>query len=169
MDENHSKRISGLTFSYNELCTQFAPYHVIHLYMLYLYVLCLNFYSYIYIYMHRPISILPIYIRVTSLVLRQSYERQGVPNHQQLVCFFQQLDQVNNSGTSKLCNTDHFVRGIHRWPVDSPHEVISNAWNVSMSIRHHSKHAVLSSSSPPSLYIILSPYLHVNAPQWCSI
>ena len=42
-------------------------------------------------------------------------------------------DQSRHQSIASLA----FVRGIHRWPVNSPHKRASNAENVSISWRHH--------------------------------
>ena len=48
-------------------------------------------------------------------------ERDGVSNHQRLDCLLTRLlgaDQRNHQSSASLA----FVKGIHRWPVDSPHK-----------------------------------------------
>ena len=42
-------------------------------------------------------------------------------------------DQRKHQSSASLA----FVRGIHRWPVNSPHKMASNAENVSIWWRHH--------------------------------
>ena len=143
MDKNYTNRILGSTM------------RTVHALFCYPFI---GFFSYIYIYVCVCVYVcvcIDQFYNFTHISQRYFADTGAIiwasrrPQSPATGLFVQQLDQVNNSGTSKLCNTDHFMRGIHRWPVDSPPEVISNAWNVSMSTRHHSKHAVLSSSSPP--------------------
>ena len=43
------------------------------------------------------------------------------------------VDQRKHQSSASLA----FVRGIHRWPVNSPHKKASNAENVSIWWRHH--------------------------------
>ena len=47
--------------------------------------------------------------------------RDGVSNHQPHDCLLNRLFRCRSKTTSKLCVTG-FVRGIHRWPVNSPHK-----------------------------------------------
>ena len=57
----------------------------------------------------------------------------GVSNHQPQDCFssvYSGADKRKHQSSESLA----FVRGIHRWPVNSPH---SNAENVSIWCRHH--------------------------------
>ena len=42
-------------------------------------------------------------------------------------------DQRKHQSSASLA----FIRGIHRWPVNSPHKMASNAENVSIWWRHH--------------------------------
>ena len=75
-------------------------------------------------------------------------EPDGVSNHQPHDCLLNRYsgaDQRKYQSSTSLA----FVRGIHRWPVNSPHkgpvtrkmfpfdDVIMNAERVSMSWRHH--------------------------------
>ena len=70
-----------------------------------------------------------------------------------------------------------FVRGIHRWPVNSPHKMASNAENVSIWWRHHELsacHAVhlyitvlclvvwLSAVLRACFFFLVSLYIHNN-------
>ena len=48
-------------------------------------------------------------------------ERDGVSNHQRLGCLLNRLVRRRSKKPSKLLITG-FVRGIHRWPVNSPHK-----------------------------------------------
>ena len=59
-------------------------------------------------------SIIPIYFRVTSLQWRHD-ECDGVSNHRRLDCL---LSQRKHQSSASLA----FVRGIHWWPLDSPHK-----------------------------------------------
>ena len=47
--------------------------------------------------------------------------RDGVSNHRCLDCLLNRLFMRKSKKISKLCVTGH-VRGIHRWPVNSPHK-----------------------------------------------
>ena len=50
-----------------------------------------------------------------------SNDRHGVANHRSIECLFNSLFRL----TTKKHQSSHycpFVRGIHRWPVDSPHK-----------------------------------------------
>ena len=59
---------------------------------------------------------------LTSTALHWRYnERHGVLNHQHIDCLVSRLFRHTWSKTSKLRVTG-FVKGIHRWPVDSPHK-----------------------------------------------
>ena len=49
------------------------------------------------------------------------YERYGVSNNQRLYCLLIRLFRRRSKKTSKLRVTG-FVRKIHQWPVNSPHE-----------------------------------------------
>ena len=48
-------------------------------------------------------------------------ERDGVSNHQRLDCLLNRLFRPRSKKTSKLRSLA-FVRGIHRWPMGSPHK-----------------------------------------------
>ena len=48
-------------------------------------------------------------------------EPDGVSNHRRLDCLLKRLFRRRSKKTSKLRVTA-FVRGIHRWPVNSPHK-----------------------------------------------
>ena len=48
-------------------------------------------------------------------------ESDGVSNHQHHDCLLNRLSRCRSKKTPKLRVTD-FVRGIHRWPVNSPHK-----------------------------------------------
>ena len=64
-------------------------------------------------------------ITVTSL------EHHDISSHQQLDCLFNSLLGLTTKQTIiKLCITGPFVRGIHRWPVDSLYKgpVMQNAF-----------------------------------------
>ena len=49
-------------------------------------------------------------------------EHDGVSNHQPHDCLFKRLFRRISKKTSKLRVTGLCVRGIHRWPVNSPHK-----------------------------------------------
>ena len=50
-------------------------------------------------------------------------ERDGVSNHQPHDCLLNRLFKTQIKETSKLRLTGQaFARGIHRWPVNSPHK-----------------------------------------------
>ena len=49
-------------------------------------------------------------------------ERDGVSNHRRHDCLLNRLFRRISKKTSKLRGTLAFVRGIHRWPVNSPHK-----------------------------------------------
>ena len=53
-----------------------------------------------------------------------SYECPGVSKYRQLNCLFKNLFRLTTEETSKLRITHHwsFVRGNHRWPVESPYK-----------------------------------------------
>ena len=63
-------------------------------------------------------------------------EHDGASNHQPHDCLLNRLFRRRSKKTSKLRVTG-FVRGIHRWPVNSPAQGASNAENVSIWWRHH--------------------------------
>ena len=48
-------------------------------------------------------------------------ERDGVSNHQPYNCLLKRIFRRRSKKTSKL-NVTGFVKGIHRWPVNSPHK-----------------------------------------------
>ena len=55
-------------------------------------------------------------------LMLQSNVCLGIPNHHQIYCLF---DNFCNSTTKRTSKDSHywlFVRGIHRWPVNSPHK-----------------------------------------------
>ena len=60
-------------------------------------------------------------------------------NPSQTQLFAYQFVQANNQVTSKLRTTGPFARGIHRWPVDSPHKRASKADSVYMSSYLHAQ------------------------------
>ena len=65
-----------------------------------------------------------------------SHERHVVSNYRSSDCLFNSL----SGPTSKKHQSLHywpFVRGIHRWPVNSSHKWPSNAEKVSIWWRHH--------------------------------
>ena len=49
-------------------------------------------------------------------------EHHGVSNHQQLHCLFKRLFRSSNQRKHQSSASLAFVRGTHRWPVDSPHK-----------------------------------------------
>ena len=49
-------------------------------------------------------------------------ERDGVPSHRRLHCLLNCWFRRRSKKTSKLRVTGLRVRGIHRWPVNSPHK-----------------------------------------------
>ena len=59
--------------------------------------------------------------RVRPLQWRHN-ERDGVSNRRRLDCLLNRLFRRRSKKTSKLRVTGLCVRGIHRWPVDSPHK-----------------------------------------------
>ena len=61
------------------------------------------------------------------------HERHGILNQRRLDCAFNRLFKRASKKTSKSLV---FVRGIHRWPMDSPHKGASNAKNVPIWWRH---------------------------------
>ena len=68
--------------------------------------------------------------------------RNGVSNHQPHDCLRNRLFRCRSRKTSKLRVTGLCVRGIHRWPVNSPTvefpaQMASNAENDSIWWRHH--------------------------------
>ena len=70
-----------------------------------------------------------------SLQWRQN-ENDGVSNHQLPDCLLNRLYRRRSKKTSKLRVTGlSTVRGIHRWPVNSPHKKTEK--NVSIWWRHH--------------------------------
>ena len=86
---------------------------------------------------------------VTALQWRHN-EHNGVSNHRRLECLLNRLsdaDQRKHQSSASLA----FVRGIHRWPVDSPHkgpmtpkmfpldDVIMNVAHIQTSTTPHNK------------------------------
>ena len=74
---------------------------------------------------------------ITELPLQWRHnEHDGVANYRRLYCLLNHLfrcrSKKHQSSVSLAC-----VRGIHRWPVTSPHKGASNAENVSIWWRHH--------------------------------
>ena len=65
--------------------------------------------------------ICPIYVKSWSPLQWRHNERDGVSNHQPYDCLLMRLFRQRSKKTSKLRVTG-FVRGIHRWPVNSPHK-----------------------------------------------
>ena len=57
--------------------------------------------------------------RILWVTSRQCH---GVPNHRRPLCLFNRLLQAYLKKTSKFCVDGPFARGIHRWPMDSPHK-----------------------------------------------
>ena len=51
-----------------------------------------------------------------------SNEHQDKLIHLPLDCLFSCLFRLTSTKTSKLCIIGPFVKGMHRWPVDSPHK-----------------------------------------------
>ena len=95
---------------------------------IYMYISCLSsewIYGEMYpLYMYiKPALSRVVSIRISSDVIVtlqwRHNERDGVPNHQPHDCLFKRLFRGRSKKTPKLCVTD-FVRGIHRWPVNSP-------------------------------------------------
>ena len=62
--------------------------------------------------------------------------RDAVSNHHPHDCLLNRLFRRKSKITSKLCVTG-FVRGIHRWPVNSQHNRPVTRKNVSIWWRHH--------------------------------
>ena len=59
-------------------------------------------------------------MHMTLLILQsRRYELDGVSNHRRLDCLLNRLFRRRSKETSASLP---FVRGIHRWPVDSPHK-----------------------------------------------
>ena len=69
-------------------------------------------------------------------------ERDGVSNHRRLHCLLncwsKRRYKIYQSSASLV-----FVRGIHRWPLNSPQKKARKARNVSIWWRHHGKHRLL--------------------------
>ena len=64
----------------------------------------------------------PAYHKYIMTSLQWSHnERDGVPNHRRIYCLLNRLFRRRSKKTWKLRVTA-FVRGIHRWPVNSPHK-----------------------------------------------
>ena len=79
-----------------------------------------------------------LHTRRGTLIWRHN-ERDGVSNHRRLDCFLNQWLRSRSKKTSKLRVTGLFVRGIHRWPVNSPHKwpvprkgfhLMTSSWNI---------------------------------------
>ena len=82
---------------------------------------CLNFYMYAFI-IYAYIIMSQIVSPHTVMSLRWRHnERDGVSNHQPHDCLLNRLSRRRSKETSKLCVTG-LLRGIHRWPVNSPHK-----------------------------------------------
>ena len=74
---------------------------------------------------------------VVTLLWRHN-GRYGGSNHQPQYCLLNRSFRHRSKKTSKLRVTG-FVRGMHRWPVNSPAQMASNAENVSFWWRHHDR------------------------------
>ena len=68
---------------------------------------------------------IPLLIGLTSYIFLslkwRHNEPDGVSNYRRLYCLLSRLFRRRTKKTSKLASLA-FVRGIHRWPVDSPHK-----------------------------------------------
>ena len=72
-----------------------------------------------------------------KLITVTSPEDHGVSHNRQLDSSFHSLFMLTTKEGLTALHYGSFVRGIHRWPVDSPHKGTSNAESVSMSWLHH--------------------------------
>ena len=59
---------------------------------------------------------------------------------------YSDADQIKHQSSASLV----FVRGIHRWPVNSPAQKASNAENVSIWWRHHAPTTTITTPPTPS-------------------
>ena len=77
-----------------------------------------------------------------NVITMMSHEHHGISNHCQLDCLFNSLLMCTTNKTWKHSYHWPFVRGIHWWPVDSPHKgpVMCRA----LSWRHHGSSALFS-------------------------
>ena len=75
-------------------------------------------------------------------------------------------DQRKHQSSASLA----FVRGIHRWPVDSPHKAPSNAENVSIWWRHHELSVFYRSSTwnlkPATSTVLLNIIVSAESSFW---
>ena len=73
---------------------------------------------------------------MTYLLQWRHNERDGVSNHRRLNRLLNRLFRGRSKKTSKLRVTG-FGRGIHRWPMDSPHKGTVTRENVAIWLRHY--------------------------------
>ena len=64
-------------------------------------------------------------------------QHDGVSNHQPHNCLLNHLLKRRSKKKHQSSASLAFVRGIHRWPVNSPTQKASNEENVSIWWRHH--------------------------------